>query len=97
MHFSVPNMASSDQRSRGPRCQKTIHFTEVLNRKRAAIIAGQTASGNNGVTEDHWNRLKTITRQMCRRTGFEMLHKRILPPWPYTKSTRSPPFERHIV
>jgi transposase len=55
-------------------------FAEVLNRDRDAVIAGLTLSWNNGATEGHVNRLKTIKRQMYGRAGFEMLRKRVLIP-----------------
>jgi transposase len=60
--------------------REVMSFAQVLDRDRAAVIAGLTLPWSNGPTEGHINRLKSIKRQMYGRAGFEMLRKRVLIP-----------------
>ncbi len=56
-----------------------VRFAYGLQRDISAIAAAVTTSWSSGQVEGQINRLKTIKRQMYRRTGFELLRARVLP------------------
>jgi transposase len=53
-------------------------FDSGLERDLAAVTACLTLPRGSGVVEGHANRIEVIERQMCRRTGFKLLRKRVL-------------------
>ena len=55
-------------------------FVRGLELDRKAVEAALQYAWNNGPTEGHVNRLKTIKRQMYGRAGFELLRRRVLGP-----------------
>jgi transposase len=55
-------------------------FALGLPPDKAAILAGLSEEWNNGQTEGHINRLKTLKRQMYGRAKFDLLRQRLLYP-----------------
>jgi transposase len=55
-------------------------FAEGIRRDEAAVLAAATQRWSNGPVEGHFNRLKTVKRQMYGRAGFVLLRARVVNP-----------------
>jgi transposase len=54
-------------------------FAAGIRRDHAAVIAGLEQPWSNGQVEGQIHRLKLLKRQMYGRSGFQLLHRRVLP------------------